>query len=116
MCEFGVGVTYEYLFYSKAMGANEVSAHCLGKKPRGFAGNSQMDRVLDINCKKYYLQPHYGDIPSDADTQLSSTIIKLAQGHVAIDFLILKDGGSQERRKLYCVQTSSMKYQFIHHT
>ena len=40
-----------------------------------------------------------------------STVIKLAENHVAIDFLILDDDGTKAHNVLYFVQVSTRKYQ-----
>ncbi len=74
-------------------------------------GKYRLPTIIFIVINSIFsIPPNYGDCPTDADTFKHTTLIKLAQNHVAIHFLILHDDGAQRPNKLYFVQTSALEY------
>lgn len=96
----GAALEYEFLFAAR----NGVTAKCM---------NDPDKEVLEIprSHKNVWRQPEHGAIPDYQETAEGCLIMKLAENHCAIDFLILNSTSIGRRsRRLYFVQVSSSAY------
>lgn len=95
---FNVGASLEYEFCIKA--------------PRGFTAKGARDYVTVPKITKTWSQPTAGYCPpTDTIGSSECLMIKLAENHYAIDFLILDcTVAGVKNRRLYFVQVSAQKY------
>ena len=102
---FNTGATLEFLFYLRA-------------KTKGFHLESPLskDPITIPSVDNVFVQHSIGVIPDSFITDSGTStclVVKLAQNHVAIDFLIVTNGpaGGIDSRKLYFVQVSLQRYE-----
>jgi hypothetical protein len=100
----------EELLFSDSCRRGEISAVCRGSPPRTITGRGYKDSTLRITCDSFLVQQEIGSVVSVPPGPTCS-LIKLAQRHPAIDFIIYSFRGSVASKVLYFVQVSSQTYQ-----
>ena len=79
------------------------------EKPSALKGKATAHSIIHLPKCVPYIQLKYGAVPSKQERDRKSTVIKLAENHVAIDFLILDDDRTKTHNVLYFVQVSTQK-------
>lgn len=99
---FYTGAALEYAFLTVIR--NGITARCMNAP----AGSEDMSIEIPSTTEKVWIQPSYGEVPQQFSGCL---VVKLAQNHCAVDFLIVDSTpiGANNKR-LYFVQVSAKAY------
>ena len=109
--QYDIGGAEELLF-SDCCRRGPITVVCRGTKPYTIRGRKVQTSSITIKCDQFLTQRAIGDC--DFMRQLKSPtccLVKLAQRHPAIDFIIYETKGASRTRVLYFIQVSAQAYQ-----
>ena len=106
--QYDIGGANELLF-DQLCNMGEIKATCFGDKCLTIKGRISKPDAIYITCSKSLIQQTIGQEVKTEEGKCS--LIKLAQNHFGIDFLIYNSKGTVPSRVLYFIQVSSSRYQ-----
>ena len=107
--QFDIGGAKEFLFVQVCM-RGRISLKCFGDVALTIKGRKKQPGEIELHCSRYATQTSIGSFVDAPEGEC--TLIKLAQMHPAVDFLIVdKSRGGVSARALYFIQVSNSRYQ-----
>ena len=106
IADYDKGAALEYYFFMKVMQVG-IRMTCFG---RGFSvtGNTPYQTTIDIQRTKFLLQDSLVDaIKIDNN---STTVIKLIQGHDAIDFIVISKVLNNASQRMFLVRVANQHF------
>ena len=107
MAQYNAAMALEFKFAGKVL-TNGVYAQCLGS---GQSVTGRRDRMKNYHLKCFnYVQQQTISSSINAPSR-TCTLVKLVEGHPALDFLIISKLHGRDSNRLFLVQVSLLRYE-----
>ena len=106
---YNSGMALEFRFAGKVLSMSGVYAKCLSNKPQAIKGQITKKERYHLKCSNIiYQQDISSSIQPDNGT---CTLVKLVEGHPALDFLIIDKSYGKDSNRLFFIQVSLSRYE-----